>query len=184
MVIADYATRFPEAFPLHTVTAPAVLRCLVQMFSRVGIPEEIVTDQGTNFTARLLQLFHRQLGITAIKTTLYHLQTDSWVERFNQTLKMLRKFVDDTGRDWDRWLPYLLFAYREVPQASTGFSPFELLYGWDVQGPLHLLRKSWETPTASERSVVQFVLEMRYRLAQYREEAEVNMREAQQTQKA
>lgn len=44
---------------------------------------------------------------------------------------MLRKFVD-TGSDWDRWLPYLLFAYREVPQAITGFSPFELLFGHEV----------------------------------------------------
>lgn len=58
---------------------------------------------------------------------------------------MLQKFVDDTGKDWDRWLQLLLFACREVPQASTGVSPFELLYGWDVQGPLDVLRKSWET---------------------------------------
>uniref|UniRef100_A0AAQ5XHE4 Gypsy retrotransposon integrase-like protein 1 n=1 Tax=Amphiprion ocellaris TaxID=80972 RepID=A0AAQ5XHE4_AMPOC len=187
LVLSDYATRFPEAFPLHTVTAPAVLRCLVQLFSRVGIPDEIVTDQGTNFTSRLLQLFHRQLGISPLKTTPYHPQTDSLVERFNQTLKkMLQKFVLDTGRDWDRWLPFLLFAYREVPQASTGFSPFELLYGWDVQGPLDLLRKGWEAPssTTSDRTVVQYVLEMRDRLALYRDEAEINLRKAQQSQKA
>ncbi|XP_072316854.1 uncharacterized protein [Eucyclogobius newberryi] len=129
----------------------------ILLFSRVGVPDEIVTDQGTNFTSRLMQHFHRQLGITPIKTTPYHPQTDGLVERFNQTLKkMLRKFVADIGRDWDKWLPYLLFAYREVPQASTGFSPFELLYGWDVQGPLDLLLKTWEVPatTTSDRSVV------------------------------
>lgn len=186
LVVCDYATRFPEAFPLRTITAPAVLRCLVQLFSRVGVPDEIVTDQGTNFTSRLLQLFHQQLGISAIKTTPYHPQTDGLVERFNQTLKkMLQKFVADTGRDWDQWLPFMLFAYREVPQASTGFSPFELLYGWEVQGPLDLLLKTWEAPAteASDRSVVRFVIEMRERLAQYQDEAEVNLREAQRTQK-
>ncbi|XP_076013568.1 uncharacterized protein LOC143006131 [Genypterus blacodes] len=98
--------------------------------------------------------------------------------------RMLKTFVDDTGKDWDRWLPFILFAYREVPQASTGFSPFELLYGWDVQGPLDLLRKSWEAPrtTPSDRSVVQFVLDTN-RLEKYQEEAEVNMREAQKSQK-
>ena len=37
------------------------------------------------------------------------------------------------GKDWDQLLPYLLFAYREVPQSSTGFSPFELLYGRTVK---------------------------------------------------
>lgn len=186
LVVCDYATRFPEAFPLRTITAPAVLRALVQLFSRVGIPDKIITDQGTNFTSRLMQLFHKQLGISAIKTTPYHPQTDGLVERFNQTLKrMLQRFVNDTGKDWDRWLPFLLFAYREVPQASTGFSPFELLYGWDVQGLLDLLRKSWEGPSTSQsdRSVVQYILEMRNRLAEYQEEAKVNLREAQRKQK-
>ncbi|CAL9707672.1 unnamed protein product [Knipowitschia caucasica] len=127
-----------------------------------------------------------QLGISAIKTTPYHPQTDGLVERFNQTLKkMLRKFVADTGKDWDRWLPFLLFAYREVPQASTGFSPFELLYGWDVQGPLDLLRKEWESPakSTSDQSIVQYVLEMRERLVKYQEEATHNLTEAQRSQK-
>lgn len=115
----------------------------------MGIPDEILTDQGTNFTFKLMQLFQKLLGITAIKTTPYHPQTHGLVERFNQTLKrMLQKFVDDTGKDWDHWLPFLLFAYREVPQAST-FSPFELLCGWDVQGLLDLLRKVWEAPSTS-----------------------------------
>ncbi len=98
---------------------------------------------------------------------------------------MLRKFVADTGRDWDKWLPFVLFAYREVPQASTGFSPFELLYGWQVQGPLDLLRKSWEDPVSrtEEKGIVQYVLEMRDRLEQYREQARENLQEAQQAQK-
>ncbi|XP_039862407.1 uncharacterized protein LOC120718122 [Simochromis diagramma] len=186
LVVCDYATRFPEAFPLRALTAPNVLRALVQLFSRVGIPDEILTDQGTNFTSKLMQLFHNQLGISAIRTSPYHPQTDGLVERFNQTLKrMLQKFVSDTGKDWDQWLPFLLFAYREVPQASTGFSPFELLYGCDVQGPLDLLRKGWETPASAQndKGVVQFVLEMRDRLGRYQAEAEVNLRDAQRSQK-
>lgn len=151
LVVCDYATRFPEAFPLRTITVPAVMRAPVQLFSRVGVPDEILTDKGTDFTARLMQLVHKQLGISTIKTTPYHPQTVGLVERFNQTLKrMLKKFVNDTGKDWDRWLPFLLFAHREVTQASTGFSPFELLYGWGVQGPLDLLRKGWEAPSTSQ----------------------------------
>ncbi|KAK7922269.1 hypothetical protein WMY93_009171 [Mugilogobius chulae] len=186
LVVCDYATRYPEAFPLRTITAHAVLRVLIQLFSRVGIPDETLTDQGTNFTSRLLQLFHKQLGITALRTTPYHPQTDGLVERFNQTLKrMLQKFVSDTRKDWDRWLPFVLFAYREVPQSSTGFSPFELLYGWDVQGPLDLLSKAWTTTEskASEQGIVQYVLQMRDRLAGYRDEAEENLKEAQRKQK-
>lgn len=186
LVICDYATRYPEAFPLRSITTPKVISALVQLFSRVGFPKEILTDQGTNFTSRLMQQLHQQLGIKALRTTPYHPQTDGLVERFNHTLKnMLRKFVSDTGKDWDKWLPFLLFAYREVPQASTGFSPFELVYGWQVQGPLDLLKKSWERPAeaSSEVGIVQYVLRMRDRLDQYREEAAENLRQAQKAQK-
>lgn len=79
---------------------------------------------------------------------------------------MLRKFVDETGSDWDQWLPYLLFAYREVPQASTGFSPFELLYGYEVRGPLALLRETWEVEPKGEEpiNVVSYVIQMREKL--------------------
>ena len=95
----------------------------MQFFSSVGFPREILTDRGTNFMSTLLKQVYQLLGIRSLRTT----------ERFNQTLKqMLRKFVNDTGCDWDEWLPCLLFAYREVPQASTGFSPFELLFGHGV----------------------------------------------------
>ncbi len=57
---------------------------------------------------------------------------------------MLQKFVNYTGMDWDQWLPYLIFTHREVPQASTGFSPLELLYGHEVRGPLSLLSEICE----------------------------------------
>ena len=52
---------------------------------------------------------------------------------------MLRKFAHDDPDGWDTYLPYLLFAYREVPQSSTGFSPFELIYSHVVRGPLDIL---------------------------------------------
>ncbi len=183
LVISDYATRYPEALPLQTITTPKIILALVQLFSRIGIPEEILTGQGTNFTLQLMGQLNRQLGITAIRTSPYHPQTDGLVERFNQTLKnMLRNFVADTGRDWDKWPPLVLFAYREVPQASTGFSPFKLIYGWQVQGLLDLLRKNWEELVSrkEEKGIVQYVLEMRDQLEPYRGQARENLQEAQQ----
>lgn len=76
---------------------------------------------------------------------------------------MLRKFVSESGKDWDQWLPYLLFAYREVPQSSTGFAPFELLYGHEVRGPLALLREIWEGDQRRDdpMNIVSYVVQMR-----------------------
>lgn len=62
---------------------------------------------------------------------------DGLVERLNKTLKsMLRNAASSEWKDWDKLVPYLLFAYREVEQASTGFSPLELRHGRSVRGPL------------------------------------------------
>lgn len=184
LVICDYATRYPEAFPLRSVKARNVANCLLQLFSRVGIPQEVLTDCGTNFMSKLLQQVYQLLGVKGIKTTPYHPQTDGLVERYNQTLKnMLRKFVSHTGADWDQWLPYLLFAYREVPQASTGFSPFELLYGRQVRGPLDLLKDYWESPPSTGENVVAYVVKMRERLEEMSALAQQSMRTAQQNQK-
>ncbi|XP_028253710.1 uncharacterized protein LOC114429061 [Parambassis ranga] len=174
----------PQQFRQRTVKARNVANCLVQLFSRVGIPKEVLTDCGTNFTSKLLQQVYQLLGVKGIKTTPYHPQTDGLVERYNQTLKnMLRKFVSSTGGDWDQWLPYLLFAYREVPQASTGFSPFELLYGRQVRGPLDLLRDYWESPASTRENVVSYVVKMRERLEGMSALAQETMKVAQQNQK-
>ena len=134
LVICDYATRYPEAIPLRSIDAVSVAEELVKVMARVGVPEEILTDQGSNFTSQLLAEVYRLLKIQPIRTTPYHPQTDGLIELFNQTLKdMLRRVVSTDGKDWDKLIPYLLFAYREVPQASTGFAPFELLYGRQIQ---------------------------------------------------
>ncbi|XP_063334794.1 uncharacterized protein si:ch211-282j22.3 isoform X1 [Pelmatolapia mariae] len=167
LVVTDYATKYPEVFPLRSIKAKAVALCLIQFFSRVGFPREILTDRGTNFMSTLLKQVYQLLGIKSLRTTPYHPQTDGLTERFNQTLKqMLRKFVNETGTDWDQWLPYLLFAYREVPQASTGFSPFELLYGHEMRERLEKMtelaqahkaeaqqhQKAWYDQSARQRS--------------------------------
>ena len=180
LVLCDYATRYPEAFPLKNIKARQVANCLVQLFSRVGVPREVLTDQGTNFLSTLLRQVYSLLGIKGIKTTPYHPQTDGLVERFNRTLKtMLRRFVSQTGKDWDEWLPYLLFAYREVPQASTGFSPFELLYGRQVRGPWDLLKELWEGPKEENQNVALYVIQMRNRLEEMSALAHQNMELAQ-----
>lgn len=184
LVICDYATRYPEAVALRCIDANAIAEELVKVFARLGVPEEILTDQGTNFTSQLLAEVYRLLQVKPIRTTPYHPQTDGLVERFNATLKaMLRKTANEEGKDWDKLLPYLLFAYREVPQASTGFSPFELVYGHHVRGPLDILKHSWEASKKSTDSVVSYVLTMQERLSKLRELVTENLENARQTQK-
>ncbi|XP_076449507.1 uncharacterized protein LOC143285940 [Babylonia areolata] len=151
LTMVDYATRYPEAVPLKTITTEAVAEALFGMWSRTGIPSEVLTDRGTQFTSNTMQEVYRLLAVRGLTTTPYHAQCNGLVERFNGTLKtMLRRLAQEEPRIWDRWLPALLFAYREVPQESTGYSPFELLYGRTVRGPMQILRELWLHPEKSE----------------------------------
>ena len=157
---------------------------LGKFFSRMGVPAEILTDQGSNFISQLLKEVYRMLKIEPIRTSPYHPQTDGLVERVNSTLKsMLKKMAKDDPTQWDRWLPYLLFAYRQVPNRSTGFSPFELLFGRHVRGAFDILRESWEAESKSSESVVSYVLKMRERISQTMEIAQTNLARAQKRQK-
>lgn len=74
LVICDYATRYPEAFFLKSVKARQVANCLLQLFSRVGIPREVLTDCGMNFLSKLLKQVYPLLGVRGIRTTPYHPQ--------------------------------------------------------------------------------------------------------------
>ena len=80
LVVSDYATRFPEAFPLRRFTAAVVPEKLLELFTRHGIPKEILTDQGTNFTSCLLKELYKMLGVKSIRTTPYH-PSKGWISR-------------------------------------------------------------------------------------------------------
>uniref|UniRef100_A0A9J7Y7K1 Uncharacterized protein n=1 Tax=Cyprinus carpio carpio TaxID=630221 RepID=A0A9J7Y7K1_CYPCA len=111
----------------------------------------------------------------------------TWVKERNPstTLKgMLKKFVSENGKDWDKWLPYLLFAYREVPQASTGFSPFELLFAHQIRGPLDVLRDSWEaSDKPTKQNILSYILKMREKLQLSSTRAQESVQESQVKQK-
>ena len=88
-------------------------------------------------------------------------------------------------KDRDKYLPALLFAIREVPQESLGFSPFELLYGRNVKGPMAILRELWSGEAMDEQvlSTYQYVIELRDRLVQTCKLAHENLKRVQIKQK-
>ena len=136
LVFMDYLTKWPEVFAIADQKAETVAQALVEVVSRHGVPAKLLSDRGANFLSDLLHELYLLLGIKKVNTSAYHPQTDGLVERFNRTLTdMLAKTVDHCGRDWDRRIPYVLYAYRTSMQESTQESPFYLLYGRDARLP-------------------------------------------------
>jgi len=144
LTLVDYASRYPEAVALKNVETETVAEALVSIFARVGIPTEVLSDQGRQFMSGVMKEVSRLLFFRQLTTTPYHPQCNGLVERFNSTLKtMLKRMCSERPKDWDRYVDALFFAYREVPQESTGFSPFETLYGHSVRGPMTILKQLW-----------------------------------------
>ena len=167
LTLVDYATRYPEAVPLKKITTEAVAEALLDIYSRVGIPEEVLTDQGTQFMSECMQEVSRLLSIKGLTSTPYHPICNGLVERWNGTLKsMLKRLCQDQPKQWHRLINPVLFAYREVPQESTGFSPFQLLYGRSVRGPGTILKELWtkEENIPEVKSSYEYVTELRERL--------------------
>jgi hypothetical protein len=79
---------------------------------------------------------------------------------------MLKRMCSERPKDWDRYIPALLFAYREAPQESLGFSPFELIYGRTVRGPMAILKEilTKEDTEPEVKLTYQFVLDLQERL--------------------
>ena len=167
LTMVDYATRYPEAVPLKSIETETMAEALRDMYSRLGIPEEVLSDLVTQFVSKCMEEVSRLLSIKRLTTTPYHPVCNGLVECFNGTpKKMLRRLCNEQPRQWHRFVNPLLFAYREAPQEATGFSPFELLYGRTVRGPVQILKKLWseDTDGTEIKTSYQYVFEFRERL--------------------
>ena len=93
---------------------------------------------------------------------------------------MIRKFVHNDSRIWDKWLVHLLFAVREVPQASMGFSPFELLFSRKPRGVLDLIKENWEEGPSPSKNEILYVMDLRAKLHTLGQLSRENLLEAQE----
>ena len=111
------------------------LKLINEIVCRFGVPQELHSDQGSNFESEVFGEMCRILGVTKTRTTAYNPKSDGMVERFNKTLvNMVAVLIDPKRqqRDWDEFLPYATFAYRCTPQDSTGESPNMMMLGREV----------------------------------------------------
>jgi hypothetical protein len=140
LVFSDYVSKWPEAFAVKEATATEVARHLVEdIVCRHGAPRRLLSDRGKAFLAQVIKETNKVLRIHKVNTSAYHPQTDGLVEKLNGTLEtMLSMYVAEDQKDWDEYLPYILFAYRSTPHESTKETPFFLTYGRDPRLPINV----------------------------------------------
>ena len=144
-----------------------------------GVPEALLSDRGTNFLSSLVLDLCKLLGIEKLNTTAYHPQCSGIIEHFNWTLKgMLRKHAAKFGKQWDRYLHGLLWAYRNTPHKSTEEKPSFLLFGIDLWSPTEAALLP-PTPPEAGMEITDYRQEIITSLSSAREEAAKAIQEAQ-----
>jgi hypothetical protein len=181
LVMVDYATRYPEAVALKNTRSETIADALFTLWSRLGIPEQILSDNASNLNGKLMNEVLEMLRIKHRVTSVYNPRGNGACERANGHIKqMIRKMCSEQPKTWDKVLDALLFAYREAPHESTGFSPFELLFGRTVRGPMQLLRQLWtdESVTEEVKLTTEYVVNLREKLEGTCEIARENLKKS------
>jgi transposase InsO family protein len=112
------------------------------IFVHFGVPREIVIDGGPQFTSHLIEELTKKYNIHHRITSPYHPQANGKVESTNKVIEtILTKTVASHCRDWAERLPEALWAYRTTWWNTTGFSPYELVYGKSLVFLLNLKLK-------------------------------------------
>ena len=140
LVLVDAYSKWLEVRAVSSATAAATIAELRSIFATHGLPEILVTDNGTCFTSAEFQDFTQGNGIRHIKTSPYHPASNGLAERSVQTLKeyLKKNDTDDLNTNISRFL----FRNRITPHSTTGVSPAELLLGRIPRSRLDLIKPS------------------------------------------
>ncbi|NCU37264.1 hypothetical protein EOM75_14810, partial [Candidatus Falkowbacteria bacterium] len=183
VVFVCMLTRMIRAIPCtKTVTAQQLAQLFIQhVFKLHGVPTKIVSDRDPRFTSEFWGHFFKSLGSSLNMSTANHPQTDGLTERANRTLQeLLRSRVASNQDDWDLHLPIAEFAYNSAVNATTGFTPFSLLYGFTPASPIDRLTAALKDDSIADRDAHSLVQQIATNL----EKARNNIAAAQERQAA
>ena len=137
LCMTDAFTKYVELVPIPNKEAPTVAKAIFEKwFCRYGMPLDIVTDQGSEFCAKLTEDLFKHMQVSHLKTTAYHPQCNSQAEVANKTIaKYLASFVDDSTLDWEDYVAPLMLVYNTSFHRSIKTTPFFLTYGIEPRLP-------------------------------------------------
>ena len=139
LVVVDSHSKWLDVIPVSNANSANTIRELRKLFATHGIPDVIVSDNGTAFTSAEFSEFMVRNGVKHLKTAPYHPATNGLAERAVQTFKTAMKKSTSDG-NVDTRLARFLFHYRTTPNSTTGVSPAELLMGRKLKTHLDQLR--------------------------------------------
>ncbi|BHF66177.1 hypothetical protein SprV_0200919300 [Sparganum proliferum] len=140
LILVDAYSKWPEIAPLNPPTSSATIAFLRRIFSQHGLPEVLVSDNGSQFTSSSFEDFCRQHNIQHLRSPPYHPQSNGQAERFVDTFKRALLKARGEGTT-DEIVQAFLFSYRTTPNPASpgGVSPAEALMGRKPRTTFHAL---------------------------------------------
>ena len=126
LVVVDSYTKWLEVFPMKCATSEATISRLRGLFATHGLPEHVVSDNGTNFVSSEFETFLRCNGIKHTTTAPGHPATNGLAERYVGFVKKQLKKMSNSSTLVDN-LSRILLTYRTTPHPATGNTPSNLL---------------------------------------------------------
>ena len=141
----DKFSRYVHMIPLQTITAENIAyEFRAEYLLKYGIPQQVLSDRGSQFTGYIFKILCKLFGIDKIFTSAYHPETNGMIERFHRFLKeRLRIIAQDyeldfiNYDDWDIYIPEIEFAYNNTINDMTGTAPYEVVYGHLLNTPIN-----------------------------------------------
>ena len=151
LVITDYLTKFPYVIPIKSKSMIEICEGFFGFICLFGPPKELLSDQGKEFLNKMIENLVKVVGIDHRITSAYHPRTNGLTERFNQRfIRALMKLAEENPICWNKWIPFVLLAYRTRVQKSTKFTPFETMFGRKMNSFIR-----WDSvPTNNESSEI------------------------------
>ena len=137
LVVVDAHSKWMEVEVVPAATSAHTIQKLRAMFATHGLPELLVSDNGTVFTSAEFQEFLSRNGVRHLTAAPYHPSSNGLAERAVQTFKDSMKKVSD---DVQKQLSRFLFHYRSTPHTTTGLTPAEMLMGRRLRTHLDVMR--------------------------------------------
>lgn len=163
-VVADNLTKYVLLYPCRTTDAASVIKILTKFCNERGMPDRIISDRGTSFTARSFEKFCTNHGIAHTLNSTRHPQANGQVERANRTILPLLSLTADSHDYWDRRVPEVERMLNTAVNKTTNKTPYEALHGHlprFQQNALHTLsctKNERQVPSEVQAEVRQAIL--------------------------
>ena len=139
LIYVDAYSKYSGVIRMKNTIAAETTDKLINLFAQFGLPKQIVSDNGVQFTSGEFDEFCKRYGIHHIRSAPYHPATNGEAERFVQTFKHGMKAMAEDSRSLTQRLQFFLLSYRTSPHSTTGRPPAELLFGRNIRTPLDLV---------------------------------------------